>query len=428
MATRGELDIERLVDDLKTAGYAVIPVGHRYRVTDPAGGDPAFIPKRLPKNGRATTIKDVESVLLRIGWDPAKAEAARERGRQARLTADKMKAEADLLRAEAEAAARPAPAEVQEQVRQVIRQRVSAEASTSAPGLILPAEPRTEIMVLDADFAAALLQHNRFYDSTGKLDAEAGMERTNRPFSPERAESYRDTILRGEWRLTHQGVALDTNGLLMDGQHRLVGLVMAAEKQPGVTIRTMVTYDLEPEAFDAIDIGRKRTVGDVLASHGEKSAAATAAVARLVIFYDEKCQPGMWGRAQVTPERVRALLAREPELREAVRWGSANSLALPAAEGAARHVVLRECGEYGRRFARDFFEAYRTGAGLVVGAPALTLRNVVLGQAANRKRKRSGLEQFSLIIKAWNAEVAGRQQKVLAWRVSEDVPRVTPLR
>lgn len=421
MTIRGTLGIAELVKDLRDAGYTVVAVNKRYRVSHPGGGDAVFIPQSLPKNARATTVADVERQLKAIGWDPAQAEEARERDRQQRLAQARKEEEAALARAKAEAASRPAPAEMQE----VIRQRISPEASTSAPE---PTEPRSEIMVLDANFAAELLKHNRFYDRSGKLDPEAASQRTNRPFSQARAEKYRDDILRGEWKLTHQGIALDRDGLLIDGQHRLVGLILAAEKQPGITIRTMVTYDLEPEAFDAVDIGTKRTVGDVLASHGEKSALHLSAAARLVIFYDSKRPPNEWAHAQVTPEQALDLVRREPELREAVRWGTNHPLALPAAECASRHVILRACEETGRRFAREFFDAYRSGAGLSVADPALTLRNLILAQAADRKRKRSGLEQFSLIIKAWNAEAAGKKQKVLGWRHTEGVPRAIGLR
>lgn len=422
MPIKGEFDISQLKADLEDAGYTVVSVGKRYRVTNPAGGEPAFMPQALPKNGRATTIADIERVLARIGFDRAQAEQAREARRQERLGRAQRDGDAALAKAQAEAAARPSPADVQK----VIRQRVSAEASTSAPDL--PAEPRTDILTLDADFAAELLKHNLFYDRKGKFDPEAGAQRTNRPFSQDRAERYRDAMLRGEWKLTHQGIALDRDGLLVDGQHRLIGLVLAAEQKPGLTIRTQVTYDLEPEAFDAVDIGGKRTVADILGAHGEKTTAVLAAVARLVAFFDQRKTPSSWGRSTLTPDEALVIIRDQPEIRDAAKWGTNGNIALPAAEGAARHLIMRECGDAGRRFARQFFEGYRTGAGLEIGTPALTLRNVVLNQAADRKRKRHSLEQTALIIKAWNAEAAGKQQKVLAWRVTEELPRVIGVR
>lgn len=418
MTSKGTLDIEQLVRDLATAGYAVTLLGARYRVTNPQGGEAVFLPRRLPKNGRATTIADIERMLTKIGFSPEQAEQAREKDRQRRLEQARKGGDALLAEAQRRADALPSPAEVQ----QMIRQRVSPEVSTSAPG-----EPRTEIMVIDADFAAELLRHNRYYDPQGNLTGEEGAARTNRPFSQQRAETYRDNILRGEWKLTHQGIALDTDGLLVDGQHRLVGLVMASEQDPNVSIRTMVTYDLAPEAFDAVDQGRKRTVADVLGARGEKNALGLASVVRIVLFYDDKRTPGEWRSATISTERAHRKVEEEPGIREATRWGALNNIALPAAEGAARHVILRGCSAERESFAEDFFTKYRTGANVGMFAPALTLRNTILSLRSNAKRKQSGLEHFALIIKAWNAEVAGRQVKSLAWRATEEVPRATHL-
>jgi len=44
---------------------------------------------------------------------------------------------------------------------------------------------------------------------------------------------------RGEWTLTHQGAAFDSNGVLRDAHHRLMACVRS-----GVTIRMLVTVGL----------------------------------------------------------------------------------------------------------------------------------------------------------------------------------------
>lgn len=63
---------------------------------------------------------------------------------------------------------------------------------------------------------------------------------------------------RGEWRLTHQGIAFDCNGALRDGHHRLTACV-----QSGVAISTTVTVGLAPDACDVMDQGIIRNVSDV---------------------------------------------------------------------------------------------------------------------------------------------------------------------
>lgn len=399
---KGTKRIEDIVDKLRALDFQVVDVGARYRVTHPDGGRPVFMPKRLPK-GKAG-VSPILASLRSIGFDPREAEreiAARlEAERQRRLEAER--AEAERLAALAEAH--------REEVT-VPAQRTSVEVERG---------PRSEVMEITPEFAKELLAANRFYDPKKKT---FGGERTNRPFSQAKAEQYRDAILQGRWKLTHQGVALDVHGELMDGQHRLAGLVMAGAVNPDISVKMMVTYDLEPDVVDVVDIGKKRTVGDVLAMYGESHSTLTGAVLKLIAFYDAQCKPGEWNNFSLTPEVAREMLAAEPEIREAVKFGNGwTFLAINSSIGASYHVISRtRPSQYERG---QFFDSLRTGADLSLGDPVLTLRNVLLGQKTNAKRGRSALEQFSLVVKAWNAYVQGRPLRKLSWKVTEDVPRV----
>lgn len=62
---------------------------------------------------------------------------------------------------------------------------------------------------------------------------------------------------RGEWRLTHQGIAFDESGHLVDGHHRMLACIRS-----GVTIVVQVTVGLPESANDAIDQGVIRTLAD----------------------------------------------------------------------------------------------------------------------------------------------------------------------
>lgn len=64
-------------------------------------------------------------------------------------------------------------------------------------------------------------------------------------------------IRRGEWIVTHQGIAFDSDGNLIDGQHRLKAVVMA-----GIAVKMFVFTGLCPKSFMAIDVGVKRSTSD----------------------------------------------------------------------------------------------------------------------------------------------------------------------
>jgi hypothetical protein len=66
---------------------------------------------------------------------------------------------------------------------------------------------------------------------------------------------------RGEYLPTHQGIAFDSNGNLIDGQHRLLA---ALEMPPGFTFWCDVTVGLSPAAFAAIDSGLVRSPAELL--------------------------------------------------------------------------------------------------------------------------------------------------------------------
>lgn len=80
----------------------------------------------------------------------------------------------------------------------------------------------------------------------------------NRPVRKTLVKFLSDAMKRGEWMLTHQPIALNGDRLL-DGQHRLMALV-----QSGLpAIKMTVCKDAHSATFDVIDIGDKRSMGDI---------------------------------------------------------------------------------------------------------------------------------------------------------------------
>jgi hypothetical protein len=105
--------------------------------------------------------------------------------------------------------------------------------------------------------------------------------KTNRPLSKDAVRDIVDRMKKGQWVVTHQGLGFDFNGDLVDGQHRLAAVV-----QSGITHRYLLTYDLDPQTFDHIDVGGKgaRTAADLLARRvpnlkNRSLVCATASVA-----------------------------------------------------------------------------------------------------------------------------------------------------
>lgn len=91
----------------------------------------------------------------------------------------------------------------------------------------------------------------------------------NRRLNKDTVRKYARIMRGGGWNLTHQGIAFDTEGHLVDGQHRLHAIVSA-----NVPVEMMVTRGVEHregEAF-SIDVGARRTLTNIMQISGIEDA------------------------------------------------------------------------------------------------------------------------------------------------------------
>jgi hypothetical protein len=161
---------------------------------------------------------------------------------------------------------------------------------------------------------------------------------TNRPVSRSVVRGFAEAMRRGDWMVTHQGIAFDRKGVLVDGQHRLAAIVEA-----DVPVAVTVFTEVDEGTFDVLDTGKRRNAADVLAIEGEKSTTMLAAMVRTVWLYRNR--PDLnWsgGAAAVTNHQVVATLQENPKLRDFVGLGERIAAAtgmIKSAAGAASYLV-----------------------------------------------------------------------------------------
>jgi hypothetical protein len=86
----------------------------------------------------------------------------------------------------------------------------------------------------------------------------------NRPLNHKHVERLAEDMRAGRWRLTHQGIAFDCEGLLLDGQHRLWAIVEA-----DVPVKMRVFFNEPTESRLVLDCGKRRSNLDILMLGGE---------------------------------------------------------------------------------------------------------------------------------------------------------------
>ena len=113
----------------------------------------------------------------------------------------------------------------------------------------------TYIVNVTPELAKAWLEYNNF----------------NRPRNTETFMKYVRQIREGRWRLTHQGIAFTSDGILLDGQHRLFAII-----ECGVTLPMRVFLNEPAENFAVIDCGRNRSNLDTVRMAAKDSTLTAA--------------------------------------------------------------------------------------------------------------------------------------------------------
>lgn len=81
----------------------------------------------------------------------------------------------------------------------------------------------------------------------------------NRPVKMKRVEAFARDMKAGNWFVTHQGIAFDTDGNLLDGQHRLFAVALS-----GTPTLMNVTTGVPRETMIAVDVGTPRDMRDAI--------------------------------------------------------------------------------------------------------------------------------------------------------------------
>jgi hypothetical protein len=185
----------------------------------------------------------------------------------------------------------------------------------------------------------------------------------NRPVREHVVEMYRRDMQLGNWELTGQGISLDRDGLLVDGQHRLAALVRF-NRPVWMLVTRGVSHDV---AIRACDSGPPRTGGQRMGMQGEKNGALKAAISRglFVLTNPEVPHSGM-----VPHSNLNTALNRYRQSIEAVVGGS-SLVRVPSLPRAIAAAMIDVVPEYGI----PFIEGVMTGANLASGDSRLALRN-----------------------------------------------------
>lgn len=207
-------------------------------------------------------------------------------------------------------------------------------------------------------------------------------------------------IAGGEYLENGSAVCFDTNGVLIDGQHRLMAIV-----QSGVPVHTLVVSNLDPRAILTIDDGAKRTMADRFTWQGHQNANTAAAVVRRVIMWQAGYKHNA-GQYQPTVAETLSAVVNDPTIDTAIEAAvkfRTGRLLPPTIIGLTWWLFWGldedDCVE--------FWEGLHNGAGLSDSNPIHIVRNQIIRRNADAGRIPESV-YLAWVIKAWNFWRSGR--------------------
>ena len=199
--------------------------------------------------------------------------------------------------------------------------------------------------------------------------------RRNRSLKATTVAAYAQDMRNAAWLVTHQCVAFDTEGNLIDGQHRLHAVVEARAAVMMVVSTGWPAAVEKRKTMDAVDRGVQRSLADQLhLQHGvEKRQAAR------VVQVCNAIAAGCIGNARINKSTTETILVIYALYQNDLKW----LLAQPLKENGLGQATVGACLAMARAVWAEktavAVEKLITGEGLFKENPILPLRNWLLG-------------------------------------------------
>ena len=246
----------------------------------------------------------------------------------------------------------------------------------------------------------------------------------NRRLSQAGVDRWAKAMKEDDWIPEANGpIRFDTDGNLIDGQHRLRALIAT-----GLALSFIVVRNVPPAGLYVMDLNRTRTLADALYINGETDSGGLAST---INFYSEYLRSGMvqkisWGGKGLTIPEALALLNEAPGLRGSLKTGHSMRRFFQGGPGrwAIVHYILSSVDA---EDAAAFLSQLSTGIDLHQAHPILHLRRRLL-EDAGAIRKLPIRDYTALIFKAWNMWRTGKTTpRALYWRAGGRNPESYPV-
>jgi hypothetical protein len=223
---------------------------------------------------------------------------------------------------------------------------------------------------------------------------------------------------RGTFRPDNgDSIRIDTNGDILDGQHRLAAIVRV-----GKPVNVLVASGVDRETFATIDVGKRRNVNDIIGidmrQHGVNAPKGSTASARLLLEYESGFKTGTASSTKGERQRqhpvdaVRSVCHR-PGFIDAVCRASKFAREMVVVTTAPSAVAMIACELDNKAAADAYFDRLLTMEGLHRNAPEHTVyRSLRMWRDTASGLQRSSYGQLFALIRGY---IASRDGETLSF-------------
>jgi hypothetical protein len=212
----------------------------------------------------------------------------------------------------------------------------------------------------------------------------------NRRVTRQYEKQLADSMTRGEWKFNGDTIKIDSNGKILDGQHRLLACI-----ESGITLHTIVVDGLPPEVFDTIDIGKRRNFADVLSVGGQTTLVHETASALRKIDMTLNCK-GMSSRRTLI--QMEELLDQFPDTVEKVNYCRKTPRhVMPVSAMSACYVMFSRVN---KSHAKSWVDAMITGEVIEKNAIHVLREQLIRNKTGHQRFRDSAL--MALCIDCWH--------------------------
>lgn len=231
---------------------------------------------------------------------------------------------------------------------------------------------------------------------------------SNRTVRPRVVEEYTRSILQDRWQDHYLNkCSISTEGVLVDGQHRLMAIVAANKAVP-----FGVEWDVDPSIADIIDRGSPRRVDDLPALAHIPNKSQVSSVAKILLGeYEGFALYDYTGPSRFSHQEVGDYIIKHEEEILAAQALLHHGRALKIQRKALSIFLVRAQRKHPKVDLLHFLADLGTGANLANGDPRLAARQWFVRYGSDGKSPdRKWESHYSILVKAFNSWMKGEQE------------------